>query len=117
MHVARQLKEAGVPVNLALVSGAAVGHDIGKFGCKAAEMKRMPHLHYYYTGQWFEEKNMPTIAHIAVNHSTWDLELENLPLESLILIYADFRVRREECDAPKEKRVFSPGRFFSYHTQ
>lgn len=108
MHVARQLKEAGVPVNLALVSGAAVGHDIGKFGCKAAEMKRMPHLHYYYTGQWFEEKNMPTIAHIAVNHSTWDLELENLPLESLILIYADFRVRREDCDAPKEKMgIFS----------
>lgn len=103
MHVACQLKEAGVPINLALVSGAAVGHDIGKFGCKPTEMKRMAHLHYYYTGQWFEEKNMPTIAHIAVNHSTWDLELENLPLESLVLIYADFRVRREECEAPKEK--------------
>lgn len=103
MHVARQLKEAGVPINLALVSGAAVGHDIGKFGCKPSEMRRMAHLHYYYTGQWFDEKNMPTIAHIAVNHSTWDLELENLPLESLVLIYADFRVRREECNAPKEK--------------
>ena len=63
----------------------------------------MAHLHYYYTGQWFDEKNMPTIAHIAVNHSTWDLELENLPLESLVLIYADFRVRRDECGAPKEK--------------
>lgn len=103
MHVARQLKEAGVPINLALVSGAAVGHDIGKFGCKPSEMRRMAHLHYYYTGQWFDEKKMPTIAHIAVNHSTWDLELENLPLESLVLIYADFRVRREECNAPKEK--------------
>lgn len=103
MHVARQLQEAGVPINLALVSGAAVGHDIGKFGCKPTEMQRMAHLHYYYTRQWFEEKNMPTIAHIAVNHSTWDLELENLPLESLVLIYADFRVRREECNAPKEK--------------
>lgn len=108
MHVARQLKAAGVPINLALVSGAAVGHDIGKFGCKPTEMRRMAHLHYYYTGQWFDEKNMPTIAHIAVNHSTWDLELENLPLESLVLIYADFRVRREECDAPKEKMgIFS----------
>ncbi|MBQ2994942.1 MAG: hypothetical protein IJD56_05525, partial [Peptococcaceae bacterium] len=90
MHVARQLKDAGVPISIGLVSGAAVGHDIGKFGCKASETKRMAHLHYYYTGQWFEEKNMPTIAHIAVNHSTWDLELENLPLESLVLIYADF---------------------------
>ena len=108
MHVARQLKEAGVPINLGLVSGAAVGHDIGKFGCKASETKRMAHLHYYYTGQWFEEKNMPTIAHIAVNHSTWDLELENLPLESLVLIYADFRVRKVDCDAPKEKMgIFS----------
>ncbi len=103
MHVARQLKEAGVPIDLPLVSGAAVGHDIGKFGCKPNEMRRMAHLHYYYTGQWFDEKNMPTIAHIAVNHSTWDLELENLPLESLVLIYADFRVRRDECGAPKEK--------------
>ena len=103
MHVARQLKEAGVPIDLPLVSGAAVGHDIGKFGCRPGEMRRMAHLHYYYTGQWFDEKNMPTIAHIAVNHSTWDLELENLPLESLVLIYADFRVRREDCDAPKEK--------------
>lgn len=108
MHVAKQLKDAGVPISVGLVSGAAIGHDIGKFGCKQSEMKRMAHLHYYYTGQWFEEKNMPTIAHIAVNHSTWDLELENLPLESLVLIYADFRVRREECDAPKEKMgIFS----------
>ncbi len=108
MHVARQLQAAGVPVHLALVSGAAVGHDIGKFGCKPSETKRMAHLHYYYTGQWFEKKNMPTIAHIAVNHSTWDLELENLPLESLILIYADFRVRRDEGPYPKEKMgIFS----------
>lgn len=103
MHMARQLQQAGVPINLALVSGAAIGHDIGKFGCKASEVKRMAHLHYYYTDLWFKQKNMPGIAHIAVNHSTWDLELENLPLESLLLIYADFRVRREECAAPKEK--------------
>ncbi len=108
MHVAHQLKEAGVPIDLPLVSGAAVGHDIGKFGCKPSEMGRMAHLHYYYTGQWFAEKDMPTISHIAVNHSTWDLELENLPLESLVLIYADFRVRRDECGAPKEKMgIFS----------
>lgn len=103
MHVATQLQEAGVPISLGLVSGAAVGHDIGKFGCRQSEMNRVAHLHYYYTGQWFEEKHMPTIAHIAMNHSTWDLELENLPLESLVLIYADFRVRRVECDAPNEK--------------
>lgn len=36
---------------------------------------------------------MEHIAHISANHSTWDLEFENLPVESLLLIYADFRVR------------------------
>ena len=38
--------------------------------------------------------------HIAANHSTWDLEIENLSVESLLLIYADFRVRsiRDEDD-------------------
>lgn len=108
MHVARQLQAAGVPINLALVSGAAIGHDIGKFGCKPSEVSRMAHLHYYYTDIWFQQKNMPSIAHIAVNHSTWDLELENLPLESLILIYADFRVRRKEGDYAKEQMgIFS----------
>ncbi len=35
------------------------------------------------------------MAIIATNHSTWDLELENLPLESLVLIYADFRVKNK----------------------
>ena len=34
MHVARGLYAAGVPIDLTLVSGAAAGHDIGKFGCK-----------------------------------------------------------------------------------
>ena len=33
MFVARGLYEAGVPIDLALVSGAAAGHDMGKFGC------------------------------------------------------------------------------------
>ena len=33
------------------------------------------------------------IGHIAANHSTWDLELANLSVESLLLIYADFRVK------------------------
>jgi len=36
-HVGRQLNKAGIDVNLGLVSGAAAGHDIGKYGCKAEE--------------------------------------------------------------------------------
>lgn len=93
MHEARQLKQLGVPVDLGLISAAAAGHDIGKYGCRGEEVKRIPYLHYYYTAQWFKRHKMTGIGHIAANHSTWDLELENLSVESLLLIYADFRVK------------------------
>ncbi|MBP3736124.1 MAG: cytidyltransferase-related domain protein [Lachnospiraceae bacterium] len=91
MHIARGLKAAGTPIDLALVSGAAAGHDLGKFGCKAGE--NVPYLHYYYTNQWFTSHRMEYIGHIAANHSTWDLEPDNLSVESLVLIYSDFRVK------------------------
>lgn len=103
MHAARSLAAAGIPVDLALVSGAAAGHDYGKFGCTGSEVKRIPYLHYYYTDRWFLLRDMPNIGHIAANHSTWDLELENLPVESLILIYADFRVKRRPSNTVKEQ--------------
>lgn len=93
MFLAYQLKAKGLPIDLGRVSGAAAGHDIGKYGCKGEELKRVPHLHYYYTDQWFKDHNINYIRNIALNHSTWDLELENLSLESLILIYCDFRVK------------------------
>ena len=92
MAVAQGLYKAGVPIDLALASGAAAGHDLGKFGCKPDE--RVPYLHYFYTNQWFTAYNMEGIGHIAANHSTWDLEPENLSAESLTLIYADFRVKQ-----------------------
>ena len=44
LSVARDLKRAGADVDLALVSGSAAGHDIGKFGCRPGE--RVPYLHY-----------------------------------------------------------------------
>lgn len=93
LSIARRLSQRGVPVDLGRISGAAAGHDIGKFGCRASELKRVPYLHYYYTDQWFKKYDINYIRHIALNHSTWDLELENLPIESLILIYSDFRVK------------------------
>ena len=93
MHAARQLEALKVPVDLGIVSGAAAGHDIGKYGCKKSEERRIPYLHYYYTDICFNRFNMPMIGHIAANHSTWDLEIENLSVESLLLIYADFRVK------------------------
>lgn len=105
MHTARQMKVAGVPVDLALVSGAAAGHDMGKYGCRQREEKRIPYLHYYYTDLWFKERHMPVIGHIAANHSTWDLELENLSVESLLLIYADFRVKNAGYVNGKEQIV------------
>ena len=107
MHVARQLKKVGVQVNLGLVSGSAAGHDIGKYGCKGLEKRRVAYLHYYYTDQWFIRYNMPGIALIAANHSTWDLELENLSLESLLLIYADFRVKNRQTKTGQEMHIFS----------
>lgn len=106
MHIARQLKKVGSHVNLGLVSGAAAGHDIGKYGCKGLEKRRVPYLHYYYTDQWFSKYNLPNIGLIASNHSTWDLELENLPLESLILIYADFRVKNKITKNGYEMHIY-----------
>ncbi len=107
MHVGRQLYKVGIPVDLGLVSGSAAGHDIGKYGCKNDEKKRVAYLHYYYTDLWFMKHDMPGIAHIAANHSTWDLELETLPLESLILIYADFRVKNKVTKNGSKMSIFS----------
>ncbi len=102
MHAAYQLADLKVPVDLGLISGAAAGHDIGKYGCKKSEERRIPYLHYYYTDRCFNRFNMPMIGHIAANHSTWDLELENLSVESLLLIYADFRVKSSRDEAGEE---------------
>ena len=93
LFIGKQLAETDIPVDLALVSSAAACHDLGKFGCSPKEEKRIPYLHYYYTNELLIREKMPMTAHIASNHSTWDLELENLSAESLLLIYADFRVK------------------------
>ena len=89
---ARALRKSGVAVDLALVSGAAAGHDLGKFGCRPGE--RVPYLHYFYTDQWFRRRRMTDIGHVAANHSVWDLEPDYLSVEALLLIYADFRVKQ-----------------------
>lgn len=106
MTAARGLKEAGVEVDLALISGAAAAHDLGKFGCRPGE--RVPYLHYYYTDQWLLARKMDAISHIASNHSTWDLELESLSVESLLLIYADFRSKSERDKDGNEIVVLYP---------
>lgn len=108
MHICRQLLEANLPIDIGLVSGAAAGHDIGKYGCQDFEMQRLPYLHYYYTDIWFRNRNLQEIGHIAANHSTWDLELDNLPIESLILIYADFRVKNDGyIDGKEHMKIYS----------
>ena len=107
MYVARQMVRANVPLDLGLVSGAAAGHDLGKYGCMDTEASRIPYLHYYYTDVWFTQHNLSDIGHIAANHSTWDLELENLPVESLVLIYADFRVKSVGMRDGKEDMRFN----------
>ena len=89
---ARALRKSGVAVDVALVSGAAAGHDLGKFGCRPGE--RVPYLHSFYTDQWFRRRRMTDIGHVAANHSVWDLEPDYLSVEALLLIYADFRVKQ-----------------------
>jgi len=106
MTVAREFAAGGGAVDLALMSGAAAGHDLGKFGCRKGE--RVPYLHYHYTAQWFSQRGLNAIGHIAANHSVWDLEIENLSSESLILVYADFRVKQSRDDSGNEiARIYS----------
>ena len=106
MSAARDLRRNGFPVDLTLVSGSSIGHDIGKFGCRSGE--RVPYLHYYYTDQWFRRLHLDAIGHIAANHSVWDLELDNLSVEGLLLIYADFRVKQERGpDGAEITRIYS----------
>ena len=100
VSVARDLKRAGVPIDLPLVSAAAAGHDIGKFGCRPGE--RVPYLHYYYTDLWFRSRHMEDVGYVAANHSVWDLELDYLSAESLALIYADFRVKQDRGSDGRE---------------
>ena len=45
---------------------------------------------------------MEYTGHIAANHSTWDLEPENLSVESLVLIYSDFRVKQSRGEDGRE---------------
>ncbi len=106
MTVSRAFKAGGGKIDLGLISAAAAGHDIGKFGCRPGE--RVPYLHYYYTDQWFSWRGLGALGRIAANHSVWDLELENLSSESLVLVYADFRVKQERLPGGgEEARLFS----------
>ncbi len=92
IFIARQVARS-VPVSLPLLHGAAIGHDVGKFGCVGDEERRIPRLHYYYTHQWYQARGLSDLGHIATNHSCWDLERVRLPVETQLLIYADFRVK------------------------
>ncbi len=106
MTVARAFKAGGGRIDLGLMSGAAAAHDIGKFGCKPGE--RVPYLHYYYTDLWCTRRNLHSIGRIAANHSVWDLEIENLSAESLVLVYADFRVKQSRgADGGEIAELFS----------
>ncbi len=106
MHVASQLYTLGLPIDLGLVLASSLGHDVGKYGVSLEEIERVPYLHYYYTEKWFKNLGLEKIGHIATNHSTWDLELETLPLESLVLIYADFRVKNRFIDGKLDMHIF-----------
>ena len=106
MTTGRALRRSGAAVDLALTSAAAAGHDIGKFGCMPGE--RVPYLHYYYTDEWLTRSGLPQVGQVAGNHSTWDLELANLSVESMLLIYADFRSKqRREADGRETAALYA----------
>ena len=111
LWIGRQLAKV-VPVDLPLLHGAAIGHDIGKFGCVGDEVRRIPRLHYYYTHTWYQDRDLLSIGHIATNHSCWDLELVRLPVETLVLIYADFRVK-ESVGAGERMGIISLSEAFA----
>ena len=92
LYIGRQLAHR-VPVDLPLLHGAAIGHDVGKFGCIGEEERKIPRLHYWYTDQWYRVRDLAGLGHIATDHSCWDLERIRLPVESQLLIYADFRTK------------------------
>ena len=106
MTAAHGLAKAGVDVDLALISAAAATHDVGKFGCRPGE--RVPYLHYYYSDEWLTKRRMERVSQIASNHSTWDLELEALSVEGLLLIYADFRSKQDRDKDGNEITVLYP---------
>ena len=105
MTTGRAFTAGGGCMDLALMSGAAAAHDIGKFGCKPGE--RVPYLHYFYTDQWCKGNGLTSIAHIAANHSVWDLEIENLSAESLVLVYSDFRVKQSRTPEGEVAELFT----------
>ena len=107
LHAGLLAQKAGLDVDLPLVSAASLAHDVGKFGCRGADARRVPYLHYYYTWTWLEDAGLEEIGQVAANHSTWDLEFENLPIESLLLIYADFRVRGHREDGREVMEILS----------
>lgn len=106
VYIAMQLLHTGVKVDPALAAGAAILHDIGKYGCRPEESSRVAYLHYYYTYEFAQRMHLAQIGSIASAHSVWDLELENLSVESLLLIYADFRVKSIRKKDGKEEVCF-----------
>jgi cytidyltransferase-like protein len=106
LWIGRQLARA-IPVDLPLLHGGAIGHDVGKFGCVGDEARRIPRLHYYYTHQYYADRELGGLGHIATNHSCWDLELIRLPIETQILIYCDFRVKEIQDGTGRRMAVIS----------
>ncbi len=106
MKIGRQLAAKGFNIDLAVVSATAINHDVGKFGCKGEELKRIAYLHYYYTKEWFDRYKMDVLSHVATNHGTWDLESVRLPIETMLLIYSDFSVKNKRDENGKYRMAF-----------
>ncbi len=72
--VGKQLAGTDIPVDMALLSGAAAGHDIGKFGCSPQEARRIPYLHYYYTDELLRKERHADVSRTSraiIRRGTW----------------------------------------------
>lgn len=107
VFISKQLYKLGLPIEMGLVVGSGLIHDIGKYGVLDIDSNKIPYYHYYYTEDWSKRFGLDKIGHIATNHSVWDLELTTLPLESLLLIYSDFRVKNQFIDGEYQMTIFT----------
>ena len=89
MHIARQLAKVAFP-DLPLISSTRRCSVQTSGNMDAGKMKSEEFLTCIIITQTFGAESMScNIGHIAANHSTWDLELENKLLHrNLRLIYA-----------------------------
>lgn len=96
MNIGRQCVEKGIKVNLSLLSASAAIQNIGIYPCKYLDIPF--NYKYDYTNQLLENYNMNIIARIVNYHLKDTIDVEKLSIESLILMYINYKVVDEDLN-------------------